>query len=149
MSEAESEWVGLIWLTGKPLVPGVSCCWLGGRLVSSGAAEKWQSTQRADLRSYGNKINSQWAEASYRRYTLKTWSHLRAKGNQLRVTHQKKYSWAGSLKNVHVRCEVAFRHLCHGINSSVVEEAFGTNSTLKKSSTTSQSPAFTSINQSR
>lgn len=29
MSEAESE-SGLVWLLGKPLVPGVSCCWVWG-----------------------------------------------------------------------------------------------------------------------
>ena len=91
---------GLVWFgcRGSPLYPGFPAAGWGGRLVSSGAAEKCQSTQRADLRSYGNKTNSQWAEASYRRYTLKTRGHLRAKGNQVHVTHQK-YSWMGSLEN--------------------------------------------------
>lgn len=69
---------GLVWFAcrGSPLYPGFPAAGWGERLVSSGAAEKCQSTQRADLRSYGNKTNSEWAEAGYRRYTIKTRGQL-------------------------------------------------------------------------
>lgn len=87
MSEAESE-SGLVWFGcwGSPLYPGFPAVGCGGCLVSSGAAEMCQSTQRGDLRSYGNKTKSQWAAASYRRHTIKTREPLRLSG----VSHQKK-----------------------------------------------------------
>lgn len=76
---------GLVWFRcrGSPLYPGFPAAGCGGRLVSSRAVEKCQSTERADLRSYGNKTNSQSAEASYRRYTVRSRGHLWARGNQL------------------------------------------------------------------
>lgn len=63
-------WFDLV-VGGSPLYPGFPAAGWGERLVSSGAAEKCQSTQRDDLRSYGNKTNSEWAEASYSSHTIK------------------------------------------------------------------------------
>lgn len=91
---------GLVWFRcrGSPLYPGFPAAGWGGRLVSSRAAENCQSRERADLRSYGNKTNSQSAEASYRRYTVRTRGHLRAKGNQLRLLTRKKIFLNGFLE---------------------------------------------------
>lgn len=76
---------GLVWFRcrGSPLYPGFPAAGCGGRLISSRAVEKCQSTERADLRSYGNKTNSQSAEASYRTYTVRSRGHLWARGNHL------------------------------------------------------------------
>lgn len=56
------------WLSGKPHVPGVSCCrvWGGGGASSAagGAAEKSFNPHSVDLRSYGNRIDSQRAAAA-------------------------------------------------------------------------------------
>lgn len=76
-------WFDLV-VGGSPLYPGFPAAGWGERLVSSGAAEKCQSTRRGDRRSYGNKTNSEWAEASYSRYTIK---------KKNRDTHHENINW--------------------------------------------------------
>lgn len=62
------------WL-GKPLVPGLFSCWLG-RISSAAGPQKCQSRERTDLRSYGNKTNSESAEVSDTKHSVITKSHL-------------------------------------------------------------------------
>lgn len=50
-------------LLGKPLVPGLSSCWLG-RVSSAAGPQESQSREPTDLRSYGNRTNSESAEVS-------------------------------------------------------------------------------------
>lgn len=83
---------GLDSWSGKPLVPGLSSCWLG-RVSSAAGPQKCQSRERCtDLQSYGNKTNSESAEVSYARYAVIPRGHLWAGGRQLQVTHQETLS---------------------------------------------------------
>lgn len=68
-------WIDRCW--GSPLYPGIPAAGWGACLVSSGDAGKCQSTERSDLRSYGNKTKGQSAEPSNRRYTVKNSGHLK------------------------------------------------------------------------
>lgn len=62
------------WLE-KPLVPGLSSCWLG-RVSSAAGPQTCESRERTDLRSYGNKTNSESAEVSDTVYSVTSRSRL-------------------------------------------------------------------------
>ncbi len=116
MSEAESEWVGLIWLSGKPLVPGVSCCRVGGApRQQQGRREVSIHTARwpAELRQQNQQsVSSGQLQEVHSKNHQGPSKSQREPVRLLRVTHQKEYCWTGFLKNPRIQdvlCEVAQR----------------------------------------